>query len=190
MPERGSSSKHSSTLLQFEIVPATDDHHIVVRSFDLGCLAIADCECRRERQGELGSRGSDHQALRPFHQEEEPQERELGESLSVIWVPISGLFAGAAVISRCPAQTERCRSGRSGRSRKPLSLLRGTEGSNPSLSASAPFAIIRTHPQNGVDYNVLWGIIPCSVRRTSQPNGYRDGDESMGTRIGTERLPH
>src|SRR6516225_9465495 len=31
---------------------------------------------------------------------------------------------------------ERCRSGRTGRSRKPLSLLRGTEGSNPSLSAS------------------------------------------------------
>jgi hypothetical protein len=95
------------------------------QEFRSGLLAIVDCECRRERQGELGSRGSDHQALRPFHQEEEPQERELGESLSVIWVPISGLFAGAAVISRCPAQTERCRSGRSGRSRKPLSLLRG-----------------------------------------------------------------
>src|SRR5258708_13545702 len=30
---------------------------------------------------------------------------------------------------------ERCRSGRTGRSRKPLSSLRGTEGSNPSLSA-------------------------------------------------------
>jgi hypothetical protein len=35
---------------------------------------------------------------------------------------------------------ERCRSGRTGRSRKPLSLLRGTEGSNPSLSATYPFA--------------------------------------------------
>jgi hypothetical protein len=34
------------------------------------------------------------------------------------------------------AIAERCRSGRTGRSRKPLSLLRGTEGSNPSLSAS------------------------------------------------------
>src|SRR5438552_9889240 len=33
-------------------------------------------------------------------------------------------------------QSERCRSGRTGRSRKPLSLLRGTEGSNPSLSAT------------------------------------------------------
>src|SRR4051794_36254582 len=32
---------------------------------------------------------------------------------------------------------ERCRSGRTGRSRKPLSSLRGTEGSNPSLSAKA-----------------------------------------------------
>jgi hypothetical protein len=31
---------------------------------------------------------------------------------------------------------ERCRSGRSGRSRKPLSCVSGTEGSNPSLSAS------------------------------------------------------
>ncbi len=34
---------------------------------------------------------------------------------------------------------ERCRSGRTGRSRKPLSSLRGTEGSNPSLSANPPF---------------------------------------------------
>src|SRR4051794_6037472 len=37
---------------------------------------------------------------------------------------------------------ERCRSGRTGRSRKPLSSLRGTEGSNPSLSASPPFLVV------------------------------------------------
>src|SRR3954453_20529228 len=33
---------------------------------------------------------------------------------------------------------ERARSGRTGRSRKPLSSLRGTEGSNPSLSVKRP----------------------------------------------------
>src|SRR5437868_5662320 len=37
---------------------------------------------------------------------------------------------------------ERCRSGRTGRSRKPLSSLRGTEGSNPSLSAIPPFLAV------------------------------------------------
>ena len=44
------------------------------------------------------------------------------------------------LIQRRPnsAIAERCRSGRTGRSRKPLSLLRGTEGSNPSLSATEP----------------------------------------------------
>jgi hypothetical protein len=58
-------------------------------------------------------------------------------------VPITGLFScrsSGAMLSRCPAHSERCRSGRTGRSRKPLSLLRGTEGSNPSLSAGYQIA--------------------------------------------------
>ena len=42
--------------------------------------------------------------------------------------------------------TERCRSGRTGRSRKPLSLLRGTEGSNPSLSAMRDRQNMTTSP--------------------------------------------
>lgn len=36
-----------------------------------------------------------------------------------------------------PTILERCRSGRTGRSRKPLTRLPGSEGSNPSLSAKA-----------------------------------------------------
>src|SRR6516162_11755208 len=53
-----------------------------------------------------------------------------------LWVATSGEIP--VLIQRRPnsAIAERCRSGRTGRSRKPLSLLRGTEGSNPSLSAS------------------------------------------------------
>src|SRR6516165_4894545 len=49
------------------------------------------------------------------------------------------------LIQRRPdsAIAERCRSGRTGRSRKPLSLLRGTEGSNPSLSANESVAAAR-----------------------------------------------
>src|SRR5437762_10533222 len=46
---------------------------------------------------------------------------------------------------------ERCRSGRTGRSRKPLSSLRGTEGSNPSLSAILVFLAVSgrlTHHEN------------------------------------------
>ena len=52
-----------------------------------------------------------------------------------LWVATSGEIP--VLIQRRPnsAVAERCRSGRTGRSRKPLSLLRGTEGSNPSLSA-------------------------------------------------------
>ena len=55
-----------------------------------------------------------------------------------LWVATSGEIP--VLIQRRPnsAVAERCRSGRTGRSRKPLSLLRGTEGSNPSLSATEP----------------------------------------------------
>ena len=56
------------------------------------------------------------------------------------WVPIGRQFTCLTIsqdmLSHCYRSSERCRSGRTGRSRKPLSLLRGTEGSNPSLSAS------------------------------------------------------
>src|SRR3954453_19814476 len=68
---------------------------------------------------------------------------------------------------------ERCRSGRTGRSRKPLSSLRGTEGSNPSLSANPPFLnvsdrlailanlellpIFSLPPSPAVSYNLAYG---------------------------------
>ena len=66
------------------------------------------------------------------------------------WVaaaPITRRAAGRP-ISRLMPRVERCRSGRSGRSRKPLYSLRGTEGSNPSLSAGTTFAGVRNTPQN------------------------------------------
>jgi hypothetical protein len=55
-------------------------------------------------------------------------------------VSTSGLQAVSLLVRIELSIAERCRSGRTGRSRKPLSLLRGTEGSNPSLSATYPFA--------------------------------------------------
>ena len=60
-----------------------------------------------------------------------------------LWVATSGEIP--VLIQRRPnsAVAERCRSGRTGRSRKPLSLLRGTEGSNPSLSANESVAAAR-----------------------------------------------
>ena len=50
------------------------------------------------------------------------------------WKDMSSRVAALDAIGYS-SDAERCRSGRTGRSRKPLSLLRGTEGSNPSLSA-------------------------------------------------------
>src|ERR1051326_3447216 len=61
---------------------------------------------------------------------------------------------------------ERCRSGRTGRSRKPLSSLRGTEGSNPSLSANRLFSCLdsperslKEYRRSGEEEPVLRGFL-------------------------------
>ena len=61
--------------------------------------------------------------IRPFLQKDSKQSRNLHMQI---------IYCNFAVAIRNPL--ERCRSGRSGRSRKPLCLL-GTQGSNPCLSA-------------------------------------------------------
>src|SRR5271169_2181896 len=69
-----------------------------------------------------------------------------GECWRQVWVPIGRQFTCLTIsqdmLSHCYRSSERCRSGRTGRSRKPLSLLRGTEGSNPSLSAIPSFLTV------------------------------------------------
>src|SRR5690242_21833792 len=62
---------------------------------------------------------------------------------------------------------ERCRSGRTGRSRKPLSLLRGTEGSNPSLSAIAlNFAVPAIQWDGGTAQLGLAAVVMAPCRRS------------------------
>ena len=56
-----------------------------------------------------------------------------------------GCASVARPVTRGAARTERCQSGRSGRSRKPLYPVRGTVGSNPTLSAIRLFMAGR-HP--------------------------------------------
>src|SRR5205814_816132 len=71
------------------------------------------------------------------------------------------------------------RSGRTGRSRKPLSLLRGTEGSNPSLSANRPFLAVSTRLNNSrrARPSAALASSPCLPP-------YRTISLTMGERIG------
>lgn len=82
---------------------------------------------------------------------------------------------------------ERCRSGRSGRSRKPLCLL-GTGGSNPSLSAKMMNAILLYNAAvlrslYSIDYPGIMplpgGACPCTPRRAGQFRGLRQSEMCM-----------
>src|SRR5689334_9925625 len=67
------------------------------------------------------------------------------------WRPTRPFLSRQAHAKPLSAFTERCRSGRTGRSRKPLSSLRGTEGSNPSLSATFDLMPSSTSPGRRIE---------------------------------------